>query len=142
MVQPASDITLAGPIRDRRGVALVGDFFAAALQPRLDGEFLALTVNATLTTLSYAVLGTVLSLVLGLAGGLVSSQTWWRSGARGQRRLGSARLAGWTGARALLVVPRGIVPRPPCSRWSTSCCPDRDGVNASHDVTRGRDEYS
>lgn len=90
------------------GVALVGDFFAAALRPRLDGEFLALAADAALTTLGYAVLGTVLSLVVGLAGGVLSSQTWWRSGARGQRRRGSARLAGWTVARAVLVVPRGI----------------------------------
>ncbi len=90
------------------GGTLVGDFFTAALHPRLDAEFLALTGNATLTTLGYAVLGTVLSLVIGLAGGVLSSQTWWRSGARGQRRRGSARLAGWTAARAVLVVPRGI----------------------------------
>lgn len=90
------------------GVTLVGDFFTAALHPRLDGEFLALTANATLTTLGYAVLGTVLSLVIGLAGGVLSSQTWWRSGTRGQRHRGSARVAGWTAARAVLVVPRGI----------------------------------
>lgn len=112
VIATVAALAAAGVGRDRvvnaDGMALVGDFFAAALHPRLDGEFLALTANATVTTLGYAVLGTVLSLVIGLAGGLLSSQTWWRSGARGQRRRGKARLAGWTAARGALVVPRGI----------------------------------
>ena len=71
-----------------QGVPQVQEFFAAALHPRLDREFLALTGRASLTTLAYAVLGTVLSLVIGLAAGVLCSRTWWRSGARGRRRPG------------------------------------------------------
>lgn len=80
-------------------------FFGAALQPRLDGDFLGLTVNATLTTLAYAVLGTALSLVIGVVGGVMGSQAWWSSGVRSRR---GRRVAGWSLARAVLVVPRGI----------------------------------
>jgi phosphonate transport system permease protein len=84
------------------GIRLVGDFFAAAGQPRLDRQFLILTATATVTTLAYAVLGTALSLLIGLVAGLLGSETWWR----GRRR--RTRLGGWVGARAVLVIPRGI----------------------------------
>ncbi len=98
-------------------------FFAAALQPRLDGEFLRLTADATLTTLSYAVLGTALAVVVGLVGGVLVSETWWqrvaspwRTGDRppsaGSRRtsLGAdaGRTAGWTASRVALGLPRGV----------------------------------
>ncbi len=88
------------------GVASFLDFFRAAAGPRLDGEFLALTAQAALTTLAYAVLGTALSLVIGLIGGVLSSQTWWSGRARSRRRRG---IAGWAITRAILVVPRGIL---------------------------------
>lgn len=104
-----ASLIAAGVGQDRTvnagGLPLVGDFFAAALRPRLDAEFLALTANATLTTLGYAVLGTALSLVLGLIGGVLASQTWWRPATRRRRGI---RMAGWAVTRAALVVPRGI----------------------------------
>jgi phosphonate transport system permease protein len=77
------------------------EFFRAAAHPRLDSEFLSLTVNAALTTLAYAVLGTALSLVIGIIGGVLGSQVWWWSARRGG-------WVGWGLARAILVVPRGI----------------------------------
>lgn len=85
------------------GLAQVGQFFEAALHPRADGGFLALVGLSTVTTLSYAVLGTALSLVIGLVGGVLGSRTWWLSGSR-QRR---GKL-GWTVARLALILPRGI----------------------------------
>jgi phosphonate transport system permease protein len=84
----------------------IGDFFAAAAHPRVDAAFLGLTAHATLTTLAYAVLGTALSLAIGLVGGILTSETWWSAGARGRRR--PAAVAGWVVARVALVVPRGI----------------------------------
>ncbi|MFN2521478.1 MAG: PhnE/PtxC family ABC transporter permease, partial [Candidatus Limnocylindria bacterium] len=88
----------------------VGQFFSAALHPRMDASFLSLTADATLTTLAYAVLGTALSLVLGLFGGVLSSQVWWRSAAA--QSSGGSRparwRAGWLAARAGLALPRGI----------------------------------
>jgi phosphonate transport system permease protein len=86
------------------GVGLIGDFFTAAVSPRLDGTFLALTAVATVTTLAYAVLGTAISLVIGFVGGVLTSETWWRSG----RRRRGATLVGWAIARIALAVPRGI----------------------------------
>ncbi len=79
------------------GWTLVRRFLAAAVRPETSADFLRLTWDAALTTLSYAVLGTVLSVALGLVLGVVTSETWW-SGRRG----------GWTVARALLSVPRGV----------------------------------
>lgn len=81
------------------------EFFAAAVRPRLDGEFLALTASATLTTLAYAVLGTALSLVIGFIAGVLSSQAWWLSSRRARRGRG---VTGWLVMRGVLVVPRGI----------------------------------
>ncbi|MDP9402875.1 MAG: ABC transporter permease subunit [Actinomycetota bacterium] len=95
------------------GWGLVGRFFAAAVHPELSGEFLRLTWDATLTTLSYAALGTALSVVVGVVGGVLASQTWWRSGrspgrsgpgGRGTGRVGG----GWLAARGALGVPRAI----------------------------------
>lgn len=92
------------------GFSLVARFFGAAAHPRLDGDFVALTANATLTTLAYAVLGTAVSLVIGLVGGVFSSQVWWRSTGRRRGRLGRRHtaLAGWAVTRVLLVLPRGV----------------------------------
>lgn len=95
----------SAPVIKPEGAQSFLDFFRAAFHPRLDGDFLALTANATLTTLAYAVLGTALSLVIGVLGGVLSSQAWWSSGVRSRR---ARRLAGWTVARGVLVVPRGI----------------------------------
>jgi phosphonate transport system permease protein len=87
------------------GLPQLGDFFEAALHPRLDAQFLELTWDATLVTLSYAVLGTALGLVVGLVAGVAISEAMWRSSTGSRRRRS---IAGWLLARALLVVPRGI----------------------------------
>ncbi len=59
------------------GVSLIGDLVAKALHPRLDTEFLGVVLDATLTTLAFAALGTALALVIGLLGGLVLSDAAW-----------------------------------------------------------------
>lgn len=90
-------------------------FFTATVDPVLNADFLRLTVDATLTTLSYAVLGTVLATVIGVVGGVLTSETWWSTGSRQPatagihgtvRRIRS--LSGWLGARATLGLPRGV----------------------------------
>ncbi len=88
------------------GAPLLVQFFDAAVHPRVDGQFLALTAKAAVTTLAYAVLGTGLSLVIGAAGGVLTSETWWRQGAR-RRHLRIA-LGNWAVSRAVLAIPRGI----------------------------------
>lgn len=59
------------------GLPLLGRFLKASLQPDLTPEFLQLTLDATLTTLAYAVCGTFLSILLGIIGGLLTSEVWW-----------------------------------------------------------------
>lgn len=86
------------------GGELIGDFFGAALQPKVDGDFLVLTLAAATTTAAYAVLGTALSLVIGLVGGVLTSELWWKARSRRPRASGAA----WGVARMILVVPRAI----------------------------------
>jgi phosphonate transport system permease protein len=86
------------------GLPLLWRFLRASVQPDLSPELLAITLDATLVTLAYAVCGTFLSLLIGIVGGVLASEVWWlavfpRHG--GQR-------ASWLGMRVLLTVPRAI----------------------------------
>ena len=83
------------------GWTLVSRFWRAALHPQLSGDFLRVTWDATLTTVAFAVLGTALSVVIGVVGGVLTSETWWRR-ERGGRR------PGWFAGRAVVGLPRGI----------------------------------
>lgn len=71
-------------------------FWAAAGDPELSGEFLRLTVEAATVTLAFAVLGTLLALLIGVVGGLALSERLWEE---------------WRGRsiiRALFTVPRAV----------------------------------
>ncbi len=84
------------------GSTLVLRFLLAATRPHFSPEFLQLTLDATLKTLAYAVCGTALSLLLGLVGGVLSSEVWWQSVlVRGFQ-------APWLAVRAALAIPRAI----------------------------------
>ncbi|MCB0213108.1 MAG: ABC transporter permease subunit [Anaerolineae bacterium] len=54
-------------------------FLTAALHPELSPDFLWLTLDATLTTLAFAVCGTFLSLIFGFVAGIFASEVWWQS---------------------------------------------------------------
>ncbi|MEB3280706.1 MAG: ABC transporter permease subunit [Lyngbya sp.] len=84
------------------GLSLVQQFLYAAFSPELSPEFLQLTLEASLKTLSFAVCGTVFSILIGLICGLFSSEIWWRSL--------SPQLFGtpWLFMRSLLAIPRSI----------------------------------
>lgn len=92
------------------GLALGGRFLSASLNPDLSGEFLLLTLNATLTTLAFAVIGLFLSVVVGFFGGVVASETWIKSYtiARGDQELPILVRGLWLGLRWILVVFRSI----------------------------------
>lgn len=94
-----------GPLIRADGGRQLVEFLSAAVTPRLDGQFLLLVASATLTTLAYALLGTAVSLVIGLVGGVVTSQAWWRVNAPGAR---VRRMIGWGATRGIFVIPRGI----------------------------------
>ena len=59
------------------GLELLGRFWAASLHPDLSPSFVQLVLKATVTTLSFAVCGTVLSVGFGLLVGLFASEVWW-----------------------------------------------------------------
>ncbi|XKH57759.1 ABC transporter permease subunit [Citricoccus nitrophenolicus] len=100
-----------GPLVNTRGWPMFAEFFAAALTPDLSADFLARIAEATLTTLSFAILGTLLAVAGGLVVGVLISETWWAAGspARGRSRASrTARRAGWLVTRLSLALPRGI----------------------------------
>ena len=93
------------------GWTLVARFWRAALDPELSAAFLGVTWRATLTTVAFAVLGTALSVAIGVIGGVLTSETWWRRARAGRRggRSGRSRLRpGWFVGRGLLGLPRGV----------------------------------
>ncbi len=85
------------------GWTLALRFTQAALHPQFSLEFLTLTLNASLTTLAFALCGTSLSLIIGMIGGVLSSEVWWQ--AASPTRIGRAV---WWMVRAALSVPRAI----------------------------------
>jgi phosphonate transport system permease protein len=87
------------------GLSLLLRFFGASLHPDFSQEMLRLTGEASLVTLAYAVCGTVLSLALGLLGGLLGSEVWWLA-VMGGRAVRVPRF--WLSIRALLAFPRAI----------------------------------
>ncbi len=103
----AETIARGTPLARASGLRQVGEFCGAALRPELAPDFLVLTGQAALTTLGFAALGTAVSLVLGVVGGVFGSGTWWRMGGRRGEVPRRGRWA-WAGTRGALVVPRGI----------------------------------
>jgi phosphonate transport system permease protein len=61
------------------GFNLALKFLSASLQPELSGEFIRLTLQATMTTLAFAVAGLFLSVIFGFFGGIFASHTWAKS---------------------------------------------------------------
>lgn len=86
------------------GWPLLWRFFLSSIGPDFSPEFLHLTLDATLTTFAYAICGTFLSVLLGLLGGLLSSEVWWLTLCPRWQ----GRQATWLGIRGLLAVPRAI----------------------------------
>ena len=86
------------------GWPLFWRFLSASVDPDFSPELLQLTFQATLITLAYAVCGTSLSVLLGLVGGIFSSEVWWATVFPRQNK----QRAVWLGARAILAGPRAI----------------------------------
>jgi phosphonate transport system permease protein len=96
-----------GPLVNVSGWPLLAAFFSAALSPDLSVQFLLRTGEATLSTLSFAVLGTLVAVAVGLVVGVLISETWWGT-EPGTRARPRARRVGWLLTRLGLAVPRGI----------------------------------
>lgn len=82
------------------------EFLSASLHPDLSPEFVVLMGRAALVTLAYAVLGTALSVGLGLGGGVLSSAVWWQTLLPNSRS--GLRSGLWLGMRGVLAFPRAI----------------------------------
>lgn len=78
------------------GVPTLARFWLAAFSPDLGLTYLSRILEATLTTLAFSVLGTLLAVAIGFVGGVLMSEGWWRS--RG----------GWMTARLAFALPRGV----------------------------------
>ncbi len=85
----------------------MAQFWAHALRPQTSPEFLRATVDATLTTLALAVLGTLLSILLGLLFAPALSQTSWTS-TSASRCSRAARAGGLLLSRVAAALPRGV----------------------------------
>ncbi|MBC9733646.1 PhnE/PtxC family ABC transporter permease [Nocardioides marmotae] len=89
------------------GLPAFGEFWAAALRPDLSAATLRTTLDAAATTMAFALLGTLLSVVLGVVLAPLLSQTLW-SPASGSRVARVLRVAGLLLARATVALPRGV----------------------------------
>ncbi len=83
-------------------------FLQASVHPDLSLTLLQTTATATLTTLAYALCGSVLSVILGAMGGLLCSQVWWQAVLPRTIQQQPSWLGFWFSLRALLAVPRAI----------------------------------
>ena len=86
------------------GWTVISRFIAASLQPTLTPDFLWLTLDATLTTLAFALCGTVSSLVIGFGAGILASEVWWESVMPRRNRFGWSKSyrAPWLGQSHVL----------------------------------------
>ncbi len=89
------------------GWPALGEFWAHAVRPELSPGFLRTTLDASVTTLAFAVLGTLLSVLLGALIAPLISQTWWapEPASPGTRVM---RAGGLLMTRCAAAVPRGI----------------------------------
>ena len=90
------------------GWAQMGEFWAAAVHPELDAQYLATTARATLTTVAFALLGAGLAVLLGLCGAPLLSESFWGASPHLRWIVRARRTVGWWGARLVLGLPRGV----------------------------------
>lgn len=105
----------SGTLINPGGWALVIRLVNGLLRPDFSPAFLRLALESMLITLSYAVLGTFLSLAIGMIGGILSSEAWWRAHGFAQETAKPGSIARrfyhrspWLAARTLLAVPRSL----------------------------------
>ncbi|MPZ68166.1 MAG: ABC transporter permease subunit [Actinobacteria bacterium] len=94
--------TIGKPVVNAAGLPQMYEFWRAAASPELGTSFLRVTFSAALTTLAYAILGSMLSILIGLAGGSIAARSSWATLRKPLR---------WSvvgGTRGLLSLPRGV----------------------------------
>ena len=93
-----------GRLFNTRGFSQFSDFFAAMFRPDLGWDFVKLAVREAGVTLGFAILGTALSVVIGIFGGVLLTERVWLSVA------GSSGASHWVWRclRGLFAVPRAM----------------------------------
>ena len=103
-----SRVGVSGEHINTRGWSSFWKFWSAAVRPTLNQEFLTLTLRAAATTVSFAVVGTVLSTVIGLVGApLLAQRLWEQPGNRSVLRR-TIRTATFRLLRTAAAVPRSV----------------------------------
>ncbi len=95
----------SGHLINKGGWSLVWRFIVAAIHPDFSPEILKITLEATLKTLAYAVCGTFFSIIIGVIGGILSSEVWWQSVSPTKA---NHSYTPWLVVRAILAIPRAI----------------------------------
>jgi phosphonate transport system permease protein len=90
------------------GWELVRRFITAAAHPALAPDFLALALDAALTTLAYAACATFLFVITASVGGVLASQSWWEALFRAGRGGLLRGKAPWVAVRAALAPLRAV----------------------------------
>lgn len=91
-------------ILNPRGFGQFSDFFAAMVRPELDPDFVWLAIREAGVTLGYAVIGTALSVAIGVVGGLLLTERVWLSNSGAV----TGRHWVWRTLRFLFAVPRSM----------------------------------
>ena len=89
------------------GWPALGEFWAHAVRPETSPQFLLATIRASVTTVAFGVLGTLLSVVLGVVLAPLMSQTWWAPGSHSKWSR-ALRGIGMLLARITMALPRGL----------------------------------
>jgi phosphonate transport system permease protein len=90
------------------GWATMRAFWLGAAHPDLSVGYLQRTADAAITTVAFALLGTVLAVVIGLVGGVLICETWWRAPRNASRATRVRRRLAWYSGRLGLGLPRGV----------------------------------
>jgi len=103
----AGSIWLTGlgrvPLINWNGRSQLGQFWLAMFHPSLEADFLGVMAEAAAVTFAFAICGTVLSLCIGLVGGVLCSRVWWRICWPGPVGMGL-----WRSVRGAMAIPRAI----------------------------------
>lgn len=93
-----------GRIFNARGASQFTDFFRAMVQPDLGWSFVKLAAREAMVTLGFAILGTALSVGIGMVGGLLLTERLWLSVSGGS----TAGHWVWRALRFLFAIPRAM----------------------------------
>lgn len=89
---------LSSDLLSTRGLTVAGRFAAGALRPETSAAYLTEVLAGAAVTASYALLGTVGAVLLGVLLAPLASRRWWQPRGR----------AAWGATRSVLAVPRGV----------------------------------